>query len=150
MSRSEIAANKFNDGYCCSQSVLFSFADKAGISEDLALKIADGFGAGMARKQETCGAVSGSILTLGLLYGRGENEDEEKHEYTYQLVRDFIASFEALHGSIICRKLLDDLDLNTSEGQERFKNENWRETCANYVADAARILDELIGEHPTQ
>jgi C_GCAxxG_C_C family probable redox protein len=150
VSRSEIAANKFNDGYCCSQAVLFSFAEKAGISEDLALKIADGFGAGMARKQEVCGAVAGSILTLGLLYGRGENEDEEKHEYTYERVRDFMARFEALHGSIICRKLLDDLDLNTSEGQERFKNENWRETCAKYVADAARILEELINEHPAK
>jgi len=31
----------------------------------------------MARKQEVCGAVSGSILTLGLLDGRGENESEE-------------------------------------------------------------------------
>ena len=150
MTRSEIAANKFKDGYCCSQAVLYSFADKAGISEDLALKIADGFGAGMARKQEVCGAISGSILTLGLLYGRGENESEEKHEYTYDRVRDFMARFEALHGSIICRKLLDDLDLNTSEGQERFKTENWHDACTNYVADAVRILDELIDEHPTK
>ena len=150
MTRSEIAANKFKDGYCCSQAVLYSFADKAGISEDLALKIADGFGAGMARKQEVCGAISGSILTLGLLYGRGENESEEKHEYTYDRVRDFMARFEALHGSIICRKLLYDLDLNASEGQVRFKTENLREACANYVADAVRILDELIDEHPTK
>ncbi len=148
MNRSEIAAKKFNDGYCCSQAVLFSFADKAGISEDMALRLADGFGAGMARKQEVCGAVSGSILTLGLLYGRGENESEEKHEYTYDRVRDFMARFEALHGSITCRKLLDEIDLNADAGQERFKAENWRETCASYVADAARILGELIDEHP--
>ena len=150
MTHSEIAANKFKDGYCCSQAVLYSFADKAGISEDLALKIADGFGAGMARKQEVCGAISGSILTLGLHYGRGENESEEKHEYTYDRVRDFMARFEALHGSITCRKLLNDLDLNTSEGQERFKTENWHDACTNYVADAVRILDELIDEHPTK
>jgi len=150
MDRPEIAANKFKEGYCCSQAVLFSFADKAGISEDLALKIADGLGAGMARKQEVCGAVSGSILTLGLLYGRGENESEEKHEFTYDRVRDFMARFETLHGSIICSKLLDNLDLNTDEGQERFKNENWREACTNYVADAARILEQLVNEHPKE
>jgi C_GCAxxG_C_C family probable redox protein len=150
MSRSEIAVNKFKEGYCCSQAVLFSFAGKAGIAEDLALRIADGLGAGMARKQEVCGAVSGSVLTLGLLYGRGENESEEKHEFTYDRVRDFMSRFEALHGSITCRKLLDDIDLNKDEGQERFKAENWRETCANYVADAARILDELIDEHPKE
>ncbi len=127
---------------------MFSFADKAGISEDLALKMADGFGAGMARKQTVCGAVSGSIITLGLLYGRGENESEGKHEYTYDRVRDFMPRFETLHGSIFCRELLDELDLNTSEGQERFKNENWGGTYANYVADAARLLDEMIDEHP--
>jgi len=61
-----------------------------------------------------------------------------------------MARFEALHGSITCRKLLDDLDLNTSEGQECFKNEKWHDACANYVADAVRILDELIDEHPTK
>jgi len=150
MTRSEIAANKFKDGYCCSQAVLFSFADKAGITEDLALRLADGFGAGMGRKQEVCGAVSGSILTLSLLYGRGKNESEEKHEYTYDRIRDFMARFETLHGSIICRRLLDDLDLNTDAGQERFKNENWHDACTDYVADAARILDQLIDEHPKE
>jgi hypothetical protein len=55
--------------------------------------------------------------------------------------------FEALYGSIICRKLLDDIDLNKDEGQERFKAENWRESCAKYVAGAASILGEPIDRH---
>ncbi len=144
MNRFEKAAQKFKDGYCCSQAVLFSFADKAGISEDLALKMADGFGAGMGRKQEVCGAVSGAVLLLGLLYGRGENDGEDKHELTYDLVRAFIARFETKHGAVTCLELLGDIDLNTPEGQSRFKAENRRETCAQYVMDAVKILEKII------
>ena len=47
----EIATSQFLRGYNCAQSVLYAFRDEAGLSEDLALKIATGLGAGMGRKQ---------------------------------------------------------------------------------------------------
>ncbi len=142
MKRSEVAVNKFRDGYCCSQSVLFSFADKLEISEDVALKIANGFGAGMGRKQEVCGAVSGAVMVIGLLYGRGVNDGKDKHEYTYDRVRDFIDAFEAKHNTVLCKKLLDGCDLLSPQGQDYFKSNNMIEKCYGFVEDAVNILEE--------
>ena len=143
MKRSEIAVEKFRSGYCCSQSVLFSFADQVGLDPNLALKLAGGFGAGVGRRQKVCGAVSGAVLVLGLLYGRGEGEPIEKHEYTYTKVQEFIERFEALHGTVICRELLKGCDLLTPEGQAKFKGEQMIEDCYGFVADTVNILEDL-------
>ena len=69
--RTNIAVDKFLSGYNCAQSVLYAFREEIGLGDDMALKIACGLGAGMGRKQEVCGAVTGGILVLGLRHGRG-------------------------------------------------------------------------------
>lgn len=138
----KIAREKFESGYNCSQSVLFVCMDKNQISQDTALKIANGFGAGMGRMQEVCGAVTGAIMVLGLKYGRGENEDRNATEQTYQKTRDFIKSFEDIHDSIICRELLNGCDLRTEEGQTEFMEKGLLEnTCVKCVETAVRILE---------
>lgn len=144
MDKSEIAVNKFKDGYNCAQSVLFSYADKLNISRDLALKMANGFGGGMGRKQEVCGALSGGILVLNLIYGRGENEEKQKQEIVYSLVRELMDKFEEKYGSVNCKKLLDGCELMTSEGQEQFKSNKLIEKCYDYVEFTVRALDEII------
>ena len=144
MDKSEIAVNKFKDGYNCAQSVLFSYADKLNISRDLALKMANGFGGGIGRKQEVCGALSGGILVLNLIYGRGENEEKQKQEIVYSLVRELMDKFEEKYGSVNCKKLLDGCELMTSEGQEQFKSNKLIEKCYDYVEFTVRALDEII------
>jgi C_GCAxxG_C_C family probable redox protein len=146
MDRSEIAVNKFREGYNCAQSVVFSYSDKLNISKDLALRLANGFGGGMGRKQEVCGAVSGGVLVLGLLYGRGENEDKQKQEYAYAKVGELIDRFEAKYGCVNCRKLLDGCELLTPEGQELFKSKNMIAKCYGYVDHTVKILDEIARE----
>jgi C_GCAxxG_C_C family probable redox protein len=64
-SRTEVATTRFLSGYNCAQAVLDAFRDEAGLDEDLALKIATGLGAGMGRKQEVCGAVTGGDPRFG-------------------------------------------------------------------------------------
>ena len=41
MSNRQIALAKFKNGYNCAQSVLYCYADKTGISADLALKMSN-------------------------------------------------------------------------------------------------------------
>jgi C_GCAxxG_C_C family probable redox protein len=143
MSRSENAIKKFTDGYNCAQSVLFSYSDKAGITDELALKAGCGFGAGMGRKQEVCGAVTGGVLALGLMYGRGENEDQQKLEFTYAKVRELIDRFNEMHETVSCRELLGGCELLTPEGRQRFISENLKAKCCDYVGDVVKILDEI-------
>lgn len=144
MKRPEIAVNKFKEGYNCAQSMLYSYADALGITGDMALRIATGFGAGMGRKQEVCGAISGGIMVLNMMYGRGENEDRQKQEKTYAKVREFIDLFEKELGTINCKKLLGGCDLMTPQGQNNFKENKMIEKCYACVERANTILEKVI------
>jgi C_GCAxxG_C_C family probable redox protein len=143
--RSDVAVAKLLAGYNCAQAVLYSFCDDLGLDRNIALKLSCGFGGGMARKQEVCGAVTGGILALGLGHGRGEGQDKTLTEKTYSDVRELISLFEAEHGSCICRTLLQGCDLNTPEGQEFYKqNDLLNKTCKRCVQTAVETLETLI------
>jgi C_GCAxxG_C_C family probable redox protein len=82
--KSDTAVAKLLEGYNCAQAVLYSFCEHLSFEKTTACKIACGFGAGMGRKEEACGAVSGGIMALGLRHGRGEEEDIAATELTYK------------------------------------------------------------------
>jgi C_GCAxxG_C_C family probable redox protein len=141
--RVKIAKEKFESGYNCAQSVFLACLDEKQISKNTALKIATGFGAGYGRIQEVCGAVSGAIMTMGLKNGRSENEDRNAAEAMYQKTRDFIKSFEDIHGSIICKELLNGCDLQSEAGQaEYWEQELFQNTCLKCVETAVKIIEE--------
>ncbi len=147
MNSSEIGVNKFKDGYNCAQSVLFSLNKHTGLSEDYSLKIATGFGAGMGRTQHVCGAISGGILALNILYGRGLEEGKEKQEDVYVKIRELIQRFERRNTTIVCKDLLDGCDLVSEDGQDRFNSENMIEKCHSYIARVIEIVEEVIEEN---
>jgi len=144
MTRSDQAVSKFMEGYNCAQSVLFAWSDELKIEMDKALKMACGFGAGMGRKEEVCGAVTGGIIAIGVKYGRGENGDRSATELTYAKTRELMDRFAEKHGSFICRELLNGCDLTTEEGQKYFKeNDLLNRTCKRCVRSAVDILDVI-------
>ena len=96
--RSDVAVEKFLAGYNCAQAVLYSFCDDLHFDKDTALRLACGFGGGLARRQEVCGAVTGGIIAIGLKHGRGEGQDKAVTEETYRQVRELMSGFEAKHG----------------------------------------------------
>lgn len=142
MNRVETATSLFGSSCNCAQSVAAAFAPEMGIDKDFACKMATAFGAGGGRRQLCCGAVSGALLVISLLKGRGING--EKKEQAYALAREFFARFEERHSSSECRALLDNIDLLSTEGQERFTNENMKARCTEYVASAVEILQEML------
>ncbi|MFX1500878.1 MAG: C-GCAxxG-C-C family protein [Promethearchaeota archaeon] len=144
MSRIEKAISNFEGKYNCAQSVLSTFSTDYNLNIDTALKIATGFGGGMARFGRTCGAVSGSYMVIGLRYGMGLNKDVEKKEKTYEVIREFSKRFQKLHGSEFCKELIG-CDLSTSEGREYFyQNGLFEKKCFHYVKNAVEILEELL------
>ncbi|MDD5067457.1 MAG: C-GCAxxG-C-C family protein [bacterium] len=112
----ETATKKFLDGYNCAQAVFYSFCDELRFDKETALKTACGFGAGMGRKEEVCGAVSGGIMVLGARYGRGEKDQRSATELTYQKTHDLLDRFQEKHGTFICRKLLGQCELTSEQG----------------------------------
>jgi len=145
MKRSEIAEAKFLEGYNCAQSVFYSFCDDLNFDKNIAMKLACGFGAGMGRKEEVCGAVSGGIMVIGMKYGRGENQDRSLTERTYQKTHELMDKFNEKHGSFICRKLLEGCDLTTHEGQREFKEKDLlNKVCKSCVASVVEIIEEIV------
>jgi len=143
--KSDVAVEKFLSGYNCAQSVLYSFCDDMLLDKNLALRLACGFGAGMSRKEEVCGAISGGILVIGLKYGRGIKEDRSATEQTYKITRELMDRFEQQHGSCICRKLLNGCDLMTEEGQKYFEeNDLLNKTCKECVRSVVQILEKIL------
>ena len=136
---------KFLAGYNCAQSVLYAFGPELGLEGETALKVATGLGAGMARRGEVCGAVTGGNLALGLKYGRGSQQDRSATEQTYQKTLELMERFEQRHGSCLCRVLLQGCDLRTPEGQQYFKaHDLLHQTCVPCVQSVAEALTELL------
>ena len=144
INQTESAAEKFLGGYNCAQSVLFALADRNNISDDVLLKISTGFGGGMAREQEVCGAVTGGIMALGLRFGRGVSDEKINTDTTYVNTRKLIAEFKQLYGSIICKEILDGIDLQTEDGQKKMREENFAEKkCLNCVKSVVEIYKQF-------
>ena len=144
-SASETAVTKLLQGYNCAQAVFFSMSGAVRVDPNTALRLASGFGAGMGRKQEVCGAVSGGIMVIGAKYGRGEHEDRAVTEVAYQKTRELMDRFAERHGTVICRKLLGGCELMTSEGQEQFKARSLlNTTCKPCVASVVEILENIV------
>jgi len=131
----------FGSGLFCAESVLAAIAGELGVECELIPRIASGLCSGLARTGGPCGALSGSILALGMAVGR--DSGEAPIEPTYELVRDVVGRFEARFGATSCAQLVG-CDLATEEGQERFRERNQHEACTEYVAEATRFALEAI------
>lgn len=140
------AVEKFEKGFNCSQAVLSSFSEQFGLDCNTALRIATGFGGGM-KIGETCGAVTGAFMVLGLKYGNTTPEDKETKEKTYEMVIEFTNRFKARNGSVICRELLG-CDISTPEGSKVAVEKGlFSSVCPRLVQDAAEILEEMLNEN---
>jgi len=93
---------------------------------------------------ETCGAVTGAFMVIGLQYGKIRAEDEQTKEKAYSLVKEFVDEFKFRNGSIICKELLS-CDVSTPEGM-KFAEENKFFTilCPKFVQDAAEIIEQIL------
>ena len=141
------AAELFLNGYNCSQSVVVAFSDLTGLDESFSAKMASSFGGGMGRMREVCGAVSGMLMVLGLLYGYDNPGDDVSKKQQYTVVQQLAGKFREEVGSIVCREILKNppSDPNPSPRTAEYYA---KRPCARMVYTAARILDEYIEEHP--
>jgi C_GCAxxG_C_C family probable redox protein len=149
--KSEAAMEKFLAGYNCAQSVLYAYGPDLGMDGETALKVATGLGAGMGRRGEVCGALTGGILVLGLKYGRGGQQDRSATEDTYQKTLELMERFEKRHGSCFCRVVLDGCDLRTEEGQRYFKEHDLlHKKCVGCVQSVVEDLARMVEPPGTQ
>lgn len=141
MSEVERAVSCFREGCSCAQAIFSCYGERGGLDREMALRLATPFGGGMGRMGETCGAVTGAFLALGLSLA---SPDPAEKQATYAAVRDFTERFKARNGSISCRELLGH-DISTDEGLRIVKEEGLLTSrCEKYVRDAAEILEQML------
>jgi C_GCAxxG_C_C family probable redox protein len=147
MSKTELAVTQFEAGFNCSQAVFSPYAEAMGLDKDTALKIAGTFGGGMGRTGQTCGAVTGAIMALGLKYGATDSADKETKEQAYLRVQAFAQRFATRNGDDLSCKALLGCDISTADGQKMAHELGlYRSICPKLVKDAAEIVEEILAD----
>ena len=140
----EKAVSKFKQGHSCSQSVFSTYGPRFGIDEEMALRISCPFGGGMARMGDTCGAVTGAFMSIGIKYGRVDPDDEASKENTYRIVNEFVEKFKGRNETIMCRDLIG-YDIGDAKEHDLAEEKGIFDTlCPKFVQDAAEILEDLL------
>lgn len=132
----------FRQGLNCAECVLRTFMDiyETNLPDEV-ICMATGFGGGMGHTQNTCGAITGAVLALGLLEGRRDpfGPKEEMAARIKHLQGDIYPVFEKLikeieeeYGTLICREMSQQFDDFNSK--PRLKN------CMEIIAFCARTV----------
>ena len=135
---------KFTQGLNCSQSIIAQYAKRYGLDTSTACKLATGFGGGMGRMGNTCGALSGAYLVLGLEYGNDSADEKHKKDHTYEKIQTLTKAFEHKHGACNCRDLLG-CDISTPDGFQQAKDKGLHDSrCPIFVKDTVEILEQIL------
>ena len=140
----EKAKENFTNGFNCAESVLKSLTNEMCIECSCIPKIATGFGAGLGRHGEICGAITGVVMALGLKYGRSDAKDPEAKEKAYAIVDGFIKTFESKFKNVRCIDLTG-CNMLTPEGLQKAKDNNvHKNICTDLIAFAATEAVKLL------
>ena len=140
------ARELFCAGANCAQAVFGAFAEECGLTQADAFRMASGFGGGMARQREVCGAVSGMVLVLNCICGNAAITDKEAKDAHYARVQKLCDAFRQETGSIVCRELLGLAPGQTDQPRsEEHTGEYYRKRpCADLVALAAGLTEAAL------
>jgi C_GCAxxG_C_C family probable redox protein len=151
--RVEKAKRLFKEGgYNCCQAVVLAYNDLFGIDDETAAAISSGFGGGMGRMREVCGAVSGMVMLAGLMRPASDPTKKDWRTANYALVQEMAGDFKALNGSIVCKELLGLVPMGSGtpvpqespEPSDRTPEYYKKRPCEELVGIAARIVGEKL------
>jgi C_GCAxxG_C_C family probable redox protein len=140
----EKARKLFETGFNCCQAVFSPFATEAGLSEEASLKISSGLGAGMSYNGETCGAVMGAHMVIGLINGHDSPFDEESKIRAKKQMQEFRDKFNSRHGSCTYSMLLGANTGVEAELQHLRENNVFTVKCPHFVDDSVKLLIDLL------
>ena len=133
----------------CTRSVLQALQSHLHLENGGAIKASTALAAGVARMGETCGALTGGIMAIGLVLGREELEDIQAYRNSMQASYEMYNRFREEVGSSLCfeihKKLLGrSFDFKIDEEAEEWYKAGGLEKCPMVCAIAARIAADII------
>jgi C_GCAxxG_C_C family probable redox protein len=147
MNKLEQAAHYHEIGYGCAQCVLAPYSRDFGLDEGLALRLSTGFGSGMGRMCEVCGALAGAFIVVSMKYGK-EITDGTRYgtdtETTYALVAEIARKFKEKNGSIYCRDLIGYDLMDPFQREKVVEMGLFTTICRRCILDAVELLQEIL------
>lgn len=145
MNRFEQAAAYHHRGFNCCQSVLAAYSDLTGLSEQASFDLGGGFGAG-AQTGELCGAITGAILTLGMLTPVDAEDPVGSKRRTGKLAKEFQQRFQEKFGDLRCRPLLK-REIQATEETPAAQELDLTNRCDILIVSAVEIVEEMRKEN---
>ena len=131
------AEDLFRGGFFCSEAVVSSIRSnfEMGVPEEV-IAMASGFPIGIGRSKCLCGAVSGGVMAIGLVFGRTVQKDPQV-EQTLLLSKELHDWFKEANGknALCCRILTKEFDMGAGEHKEQ---------CIRFTGLVAGKVAEMI------
>ncbi len=104
---------------------------------------------GIALRGETCGAVIGCLMALGLVYGRDNLGDWKGYIASLPSARRFCRRFAEENGGTTCAAILEskmgrNYDLADRTDSLKYALAGGQKTCGKVIGSAVRIASEII------
>ena len=136
-------AELFLRGQDCGQVVIEHYADRFDMSKDELNRISAAFGGGLG-VGETCGAIVGAMMVLGLLYGhKGPDDMETRNEFVAKRA-EFLQKWAERREQWSCRDLLGHDISKPGEFEKVIEEGLLTDFCPELVLDAIAVLDEML------
>lgn len=129
----------------CSQQTLAAVIEDLGYDREDAYRLGNGFGGGMMIG-DTCGAVTGALMAIGLAYGNIEPGNSVQDAACREKVAEFQRRFQERRGSTICRELIGYDFADPEQRQAARESGKIMDYCADLVLDAVEILEDILAE----
>ena len=132
----------------CAQSTFFALSEQFGLGGNDVLKALTPL-PGVAERGETCGAITGALMAMGLIYGRDRLDDWEKYRSSLIPTNKFCDRFEKELGSTLCCKIQEQafgksFNLMDPEELKEFQRAGATTKCSAVVRKATHIAAEII------
>jgi C_GCAxxG_C_C family probable redox protein len=132
------------EGFLCSEAVLQALCLTLSVESEIIPKVATGFGAGIGRLGEVCGAVSGAIMGLGLQFGRNSVQETPADTTPYEFGMTMANLFIARFGHLRCRDLIG-LNLAVEADRLAYKElKLWETRCRDIVRISTGLAYDLL------
>ena len=131
------AEDLFRGGFFCSEAVVSSIRSnfEMDVPEEV-IAMASGFPIGIGRSKCLCGAVSGGVMAIGLVFGRTVQKDPQV-EQTLLLSKELHDWFKEANGknALCCRILTKEFNMGAGEHKEQ---------CIRFTGLVAGKVAEMI------
>lgn len=107
-------------------------------------KLMTGFAGGVGRSGTSqCGVFIGTVMAIGIKYGRDEATDKQAIQTVYKKVQDYWDRFEKEFGSRDCA-VITGINLGEADGLAKWAAADGRQRCTALIEKAFQIAYEYI------